>query len=158
MYRVIIIILLTIQVPFFMMGQNDETIEIQFDKVDSNSNIDIQKFHKKFNSYIDSKETGLAKINLNEETMINNFIIFSEDGLIMKDFNFHTIESCKKQILLSRPKPTSNKSIQSNWIFVSMESHVNQNELIKILEYLSKENIEYQFGEEDEIMAIINKN
>ena len=157
MYKIISIILLTIHIPFLILGQNDETIEIQVDKIDSNSNSEIQKFHKKFNSYIESKEKGLTKIKLKEENMINNFIVFSTDGLIMKDFEIHTTESCKKQILQCRPKPTSNKSIQSYWIFVSMESQVNKNELINILEFLRKENIEYQFGEEDEIIAKMNK-
>ena len=39
-----------------------------------------------------------------------------------------------------------------------MESQVNKNELINILEFLRKENIEYQFGKEDEIIAKMNKN
>ena len=48
--RLIIIILLLIQITVCMTAQNDETFEIQADKVDSNSNIEIQNFHKKFNS------------------------------------------------------------------------------------------------------------
>lgn len=151
-------ILFIILIPFLILAQNDETFEIQIDKVDSTSNINIQQFYNKFNRYINRKEKALDRISVSEETMINNFVIFSQDGLLMKDFDFHSVESCKKEILKSRPKPTKHKIDRPYWIFVSMESQVNKLELIEILEFLRKENIEYQFGEEDQIMEKINKN
>lgn len=158
MNRLILLIPFVIQIPFLISAQNDETFEIQIDKVDSTSNINIQQFYNKFKRYINTKEKALTKISLYEETMINNFVIFSQDGLLMKDFDFHSVESCKKEILKSRPKPTKHKIDRPNWIFVSMESHVNKLELIEILEFFRKENIEYQFGEEDQIMEKIDKN
>lgn len=89
MNRAIITILLVIQAPLFITAQNDETFEIQADKVDSNTNLEIQQFYEKFNSWIGSIGTDSAKMTLNENLMVNNFIIFSEDGLIMKDLSFH---------------------------------------------------------------------
>lgn len=155
MNRLIIIVLFIIQIPFLALAQYDESLEIQFYKVDSIANSDIQKFYIKFNLYFESRQKGVDKIHLNKEAMVNNFVIFSEDGLIMKDLNFHSVESCKKQILESRPKPIHDRMVHANWIFVSMESHVNKRELIEILEFLKNENIEYQFGEDNEIMSLI---
>ena len=153
MTRKIITILLLIQIPIFMAAQNDETFEIQADKVDSNSNIEIQKFYEKFNSWIERIGKDSTNIEMDEKTMVNNFIIFSEDGLIMKDLDFHSVESCKKQILENIP----NGEKESKWIYVTMESHVNKNELIKVLKFLSVQKIDYQFGKEDEFVPKIMK-
>ncbi len=156
MNRAIITILLFIQIPFFIAAQNDETFEIQADKVDSNSNSEIQIFFGKFNSWVESIGRDSAKIELNENLMVNNFIIFSEDGLIMKDLSFHSSESCKKQILESLPKHGTDK-VQNNWIYVSLESHVYMHDLIEILKFLKEQNIDYQFGTEDEFVPKLMK-
>lgn len=42
--------------------------------------------------------------------MVNNFIVFSEDGLIMKDLNLHSVDSCKKQISESLPADEKSQS------------------------------------------------
>lgn len=152
MNQVLITILLIIQIPFFMAAQNDETFEIQADKVDSNSNPEIQEFYRKFNLWIESIGKDSVKLNLIEELMVDNFIIFSEDGLIMKDLGFHSVESCKERILEGLPKQEVNK-VQYSWIYVSLESQVNKRELIEILEFLKEQNIEYQFGTEDEFVT-----
>ena len=149
----IITILLLIQIPIYLAAQNDESFEIQVDKVDSNSNIEIQKFHKKFNSWIESIGKDSTKTTMDEKGMVNNFIVFSEDGLIMKDLDFHSVESCKKQILENLPVDKN----KQQWIFVTMESHVNKSELIEILEFLKEQKIEYQFGSEDEFVPKIMK-
>lgn len=151
--RPIITILLLIQIPFYMAAQNDETFEIQADEVDSNSNIEIQKFYKKFNLWIESIGKDSTKAAMDEKGMVNNFIIFSEDGLIMKDLDFHSVASCKKQILENLPI----EERKTKWIYVTMESHVNKSELIEILEFLKEQNIEYQFGREDEFVPKIIK-
>ncbi len=151
--RKIITILLLIQIPIYMAAQNDDSFEIQADKVDSNSDIEIQKFHKKFNSWIESIGKDSTKTTLDEKGMVNNFIVFSEDGLIMKDLDFHSVESCKKQILENLPVDEN----KQKWIFVTMESHVNKSELIEILEFLKEQKIEYQFGSEDEFVPKIMK-
>ncbi|MCB0540298.1 MAG: hypothetical protein H6568_16825 [Lewinellaceae bacterium] len=156
MNRAIITILLVIQAPLFITAQNDETFEIQADKVDSNTNLEIQQFYEKFNSWIGSIGTDSAKMTLNENLMVNNFIIFSEDGLIMKDLSFHSTESCKKHILESLPEQGVD-NVQSKWIYVSLESHVYKRDLIEILEFLKEQNIEYQFGAEDEFVPKLIK-
>ncbi len=156
MNRAIITILLIIQIPLFTAAQNDKTFEIQADKVDSNSNSEIQLFYGKFNSWIGSIGKDSAKIKLNEKLMVNNFIIFSEDGLIMKDLSFHSTESCKNKILETLPKHGA-VNVQNNWIYVSLESHVNKRDLIEILDFLKEQNIDYQFGREDEFVPKLMK-
>jgi len=153
MTRTIVTILLLIQIPIYMVAQNDETFEIQADKVDSSSNVEIQKFSEKFNSWMESIGKDSTKIEMDEKAMVNNFIIFSEDGLIMKDLDFHSVESCKKQVLENLP----NEEKESKWIYVTMESHVNKNVLINILEFLKEQKIDYQFGREDEFVPKIMK-
>jgi len=135
------------------LAQNEQSFEIQADKVDSNSNIEIQIFYDKFNSWIDSFHKDSAKTQRDEKAMINNFIMFSEDGLIMKNFSLHSVESCKKQIMIDSP----NGNYDSKWIYVSMESHVNKRELIEILEFLKEQRIEYIFGFEDEFVPLFLK-
>lgn len=156
MNRLIITFLLTIVSSLLLKAQLDETLEIQAEMVDKNSNSEIQQFYKKLNLYVESIGKNSPNLNLPEELMIKNFIIFSEDGLIMKDLNFHSVESCKKQILESLPKHEVNKT-HAKWIYVDLESHVNKRELIDILKFLKEHKIEYQFGEDEIIEKLINK-
>lgn len=153
MSRAILIILLITQIPVFMAAQNQETFEIQADKVDSIDNDELQVFYQRFNSWIESIGKDSATIELNKKAMVNNFIIFSEDGLIMKDLNFHSVESCKKQILGNLPSGED----ELKWIYVSLESHVNKIELIDMLAFLKEQNIEYYFGIEDDFVPGIMK-
>lgn len=139
-----------------MTAQNDKTFEIQADKIDSNSNSEIQTYYEKFNSWKESIGKDSVKLELNEKLIVNNFIMFSEDGLIMKDLDFHSVESCKKQILENLPKEETDKD-ENNWIYVSMESHVNKSELIEILTFLREQSIDYHFGKEDEFVPKIMK-
>lgn len=48
-------------------------------------------------------------------------------------------------------------NVQSKWIYVSLESHVYKRDLIEILEFLKEQNIEYQFGAEDEFVPKLIK-
>ena len=83
--------------------------------------------------------------------------MFSEDGFLMKDFKFHSVESCQKQILSS----LSNSQAPANedpWIYVTLESQVNKKELIAILEFLREQGINYEFGDEDKFIPAILKN
>jgi len=134
-----------------MNGQNDENFDIQADKVDTNSNEEIQIFTEKFNAWINSLNNDTLRTDLNPERMINNFILFSEDGLMMKDLKFHSVESCKSEIISNLPS-TENKKEENDWLYVTMESQVNKPELIKILDFLREKNIDYHFGKEDEFI------
>lgn len=153
----ITITLLLFQVPFFMLAQNEETFEIQADKVDLTSNTEIQIFYEKFNSWTKSLNKDSSKSTLENERMVMNFIIFSEDGLLMKDLNFHTVKSCKEQVLANLPN-SKKEEAEAKWIYVSMESHVNKKELIEILSFLRKEKIDYHFGIENKFVPKIIKN
>ena len=150
----ILTILILMQIPFCVLAQHEETFEIQADKVDSNSDAEIQLFYEKFNLWIKSLETDAAKIEKDESDMVDNFIIFSEDGLLMKDLDFHSVESCKNQILENLPIGKTNEK----WIYITMESQVNKLELIEILKFLKVHNIDYHFGVEDEFVPNLMKN
>ena len=141
---------LLISIPISVVGQNSNTFEIQADKVDSNSNAELQIFYKKFNLWV---STGMDTITLerDEANRVNNFVIFSEDGLIMKDLDFHSVENCKELILKDYPKIGA-KNIDRAWMFISLESQVNREELIVILEFLRRHKIEYVFGNEDDFV------
>ena len=147
----ILIILLLFQIPFFMTGQNDNNFEIQADKVDVGSNGEIQIFTEKFNVWVKSLKNDTLKTDLKPERMINNFILFSEDGLMMKDLKFHSVESCKNEIVANLPS-RENKTEENDWIYVTLESQVNKSQLIDILNFLREKNIEYRFGQEDEFI------
>ncbi|WP_159076363.1 hypothetical protein [Flagellimonas amoyensis] len=147
MIRAVIIILL-FQVPILMIGQNNGTFEIQGEKLDSTSNSELHAFTSKFNSWVDSLKNDPLSLGLKPERMVNNFILFSEDGLMMKDLKFHTVASCKNEIMANLPF-TENKPGENNWIFVTLESQINRNQLIEILEFLKEMKIDYQFGKED---------
>ena len=150
-------ILLFIHLPFSGFGQFDETLEVQIERVDSNSNVELQIFQKRFNLWIESIKKKTTSIELDKKLMIDNFIIFSEDGLIMKDISdFHTVTSCKKEILRALPDNTQNFG-NNNWIYVSLESHVNKIELIEILEFFKQKKIDYYFGIEDEFVPLIRE-
>ena len=71
----------------------------------------------------------------------------------MKELDFHSVESCKKQILENLPAEEKT----TKWIYITMESHVNKSDLIEILEFLKEQKIEYQFGSEDEFVPKIMK-
>lgn len=148
MKRRLLIIIIIIQIPFLINGQNDNNFEVQ---VDAASNTELQVFQKKFNLWIQSVKNDTPKTVYKPERMINNFILFSEDGLMMKDLKFHSPESCKTEIIASLPNQ-ENKVDQTHWIYVTLESQVNKPELIEILTFFREKNIEYRFGQEDEFI------
>ncbi|WP_282115934.1 hypothetical protein [Cellulophaga baltica] len=134
-----------------MTGQNDENFEVQADKVDATSHEEIQIFTEKFNTWVKSLKNDTLTTELKSESMINNFILFSEDGLMMKDLKFHSVESCKNEIISNLPN-REDKPEENDWIYVTMESQVNKTELTAILVFLKEKNIDYQFGREDEFI------
>lgn len=131
-----------------MVGQNDNNFEIQADKPSSR---ELQIFKEKFNVWIKSIKNDSLKTDFKPERMINNFILFSEDGLMMKDLKFHSAESCKNEIIANLPS-RENKAKEKDWIYVTLESQVNKSELIAVLTFLKEENIDYRFGQEDEFI------
>ncbi|WP_430968553.1 hypothetical protein [Spongiimicrobium sp. 2-473A-2-J] len=157
MNKTVIGILLIFQIPIFMVGQHDDTFEIQGDKIDSTSNSEIQLFADKFNLWLKSSNTDTLYTDLLPERMVNNFVLFSEDGLMMKDLKFHSIESCKKEIISNLPS-LKNKDGENYWIYVTMESQINKTQLIEILKFLRENKIDYQFGQEDEFISKMIKN
>ncbi len=150
MIRFVLIIIL-FQFPILVTGQHNSSFAIQEEKLDSASNSELQTFIIKFNNWVDSLKNDCQTSGLKPERMINNFILFSEDGLMMKDLQFHSVASCKNEILANLPI-TENELGESDWIFVSLESHVNKKQLIEILEFLKEKKIDYQFGKEDEFI------
>ncbi|WP_405246808.1 hypothetical protein [Cellulophaga sp. Asnod2-G02] len=143
-----LLIIILFQIPFLMTGQNDNNFEVQ---ADATSNTELQVFQKKFNIWIQSIKNDTLKTVYKPERMINNFILFSEDGLMMKDLKFHSPESCKTEIIASLPNQ-ENKADEMDWIYVALESQVNKPELIEILTFFREKNIEYRFGQEDEFI------
>lgn len=131
-----------------MTGQNDNNFEVQ---ADAASNTELQVFQKKFNVWIQSIKNDTLQTVYKPERMINNFILFSEDGLMMKDLKFHSPESCKTEIIASLPNQ-ENKADEMDWIYVTLESQINKPELREILTFFREKNIEYRFGQEDEFI------
>ncbi len=140
-------------IPFILVAQDKEIYEVQFAKLDSNSNQELKIFQMKFDDWIRDLDKDATQTTYNKESMVNNFIIFSQDGLIMKDLNFHTVKSCQKQILDNLPREK-----EQNWIYITLESQVNNSELIKILNFLKEKKIGYRFGKEDDFVPYIMKN
>ena len=140
-------------IPFILVAQDKEIYEVQFAKLDSNSNQELKIFQMKFDDWIRDLDKDATQTTYNKESMVNNFIIFSQDGLIMKDLNFHTVKSCQKQILDNLPGEK-----EQNWIYIILESQVNNSELIKILNFLKEKKIDYRFGKEDDFVPYIMKN
>ena len=137
-----------------IIAQNNGTFEIEAVSVESIDNQDVKLFYNKFNEFLQLKQKDGEQIDIN---MINNFIIFSEDGLIMKDLEFHSVESCKKEIKSDQDLLNIEPDGKS-WIYVSLESHVNEQELENILNFLRQNKIQYKFGHEDKFVPLITKN
>ncbi|MDO6854857.1 hypothetical protein Q4599_14795 [Cellulophaga lytica] len=148
MKRKLLVIIILFQIPFLMTGQNDNNFEVQ---ADAASNTELQVFQKKFNVWIQSIKNDTLQTVYKPERMINNFILFSEDGLMMKDLKFHSPESCKTEIIASLPNQ-ENKADEMDWIYVTLESQINKPELREILTFFREKNIEYRFGQEDEFI------
>ena len=83
--------------------------------------------------------------------MINNFILFSGDGRMMKDLKFHSAQSCKSEIIANLPSQ-ENKTGEMDWIYITLESKVNKSELIELFTFLQDDKIEYRFGQEEEFI------
>ena len=157
MNRISITIFVVFKFALFMAAQNVETFETQAEKIDSTYNPELQIFNQNFNNWVNSLSDESLKLSLNDKMMINDFIIFSEDGLIMKDLGFHSIKSCKERIVASLPT-TEMDSESKNWVYISMESQINKSDLIEMLVFLREQQIDYQFGMEDEFVPKLIKN
>lgn len=152
MTRLIIIIISAIQMSLPATAQSTETIEIHTSTKDTSSNAELQNIYNKFNDWVITISNGVTKFFNNQDNMVNNVIMFSEVGLLMKDLDLHPIESCKKLISLNLPK---NKS--KMLIYIAIESQLNKNELIEILTFLKDKIIDYYFGDEKDIIALFIK-
>lgn len=153
-----LLLLLCVGSFFALKAQDGPTMEIQANSPKSISDPTLKKFYERFEAFIGSLSDGQYdkyKVQA-DDTMIPDYIGFSEDGLIMKGSEFVSVEACKSRLekyLAGMKKKFRKKA----WIFVSMESHVNKNELIEALETLDKLKIEYRFGIEDYYVPVINK-
>lgn len=147
------IITFLLMVPFILVAQDEEIYEVQFANLDTNSNQELEIFQMKFDDWIREFDKDSTQTIYNKGSMVNNFIIFSQDGLIMKDLNFHTVESCQKQILDNLPIEE-----EQYWIYITIESQVNKSELIEILDFLKEKKIDYRFGNEGDFVPYIMKN
>ena len=148
--------MLTFLIPRVSMGQNADVFEVDADMIDTTSNKEIQTFYEKFNLWIKSLENDSTELQFDEKLMLNNFIMFSQDGLLMKDLKFHSVESCTRQIFKElRRIEVSNR--EYHWMYVTLESQINRNELAIILEFLKRNKIDYRFSNEDEIVSKIVK-
>jgi len=141
--------------PIVAVAQNDEFIEVETHNRTSDNNILIQKFYKKMNKWISLIENKTTLPKLNKKNQIKDFVIFSEDGLIMNDLNFHNVQSCKHRILkhLSQFK---NKNNTGYWLYIGLESHVSKIELIQVLEFFENQKIDYYFANDDELLPLMS--
>ncbi len=158
MIRILLVFLVSFFGPFFIIAQNEEVLEYEVDTIGSSSDFELKNFYNNFDTWIKAIEKGSPIVKPTKEKMINNFIIFSEDGLIMKDLDFHSVENCKEQLLAGLLKRTDGNKNQNYWIYVGMESQVNKKELTTILKFLKNQKIQYLFAQEEEIISsTVNK-
>ncbi len=140
--RFFLILICALFYSYQSQAQSNQSFDIENDgKKDEN----VRQFYAKFNAYIDGlRDTTHKATPSDPKKMIQNFVIFSEDGLIMKDLKFHSQESCKENILLGWKALGKRKT--KAWMYVDLESHVNLDDLKSILAFLKKHKIDYQFG------------
>ena len=93
--RLLILLFLSLS-QSMLNAQEVSSFAIEADVVGESTHTELLRFSKRFDAWISSKQDNTPKITLRKECMLNNFIMFSEDGLMMKDFKFHSVESCKK--------------------------------------------------------------
>ena len=150
MIRLLFLFLLVFQSPLGLEAQSGQS----FDMIDAvgDPNPAIQQFYQQFEEWLAAIQNG-TQVTLDEKRMVNNFIIFSEDGLIMKDLQFHTVASCREHILKDLPEPGA----ENPWIYVAMESHVNRSELLEMLTFLKAQKIDVEFGREEEFVSKMMK-
>lgn len=143
--------------PTILSSQNSEVLEIEADPVESISDPEIRIFYDKFHQWVQSVQNKSEFSYPPKDDRVNNFLIFTETGIIMKDLKFHTAESCKQHILNSLPAFKSTSATNA-WIYVSLESHVDRHQLSTILNFLREHQIEYYFTTEDRLEEIIEQN
>ena len=144
-----IFLVIVFLLPILMFGQNNSSFEVQ---ADNPTNTELKIFKERFNIWVKSINNDSPKTDFKSERMILNFIMFSEDGLMMKDLKFHTVESCKNEIIANLPNQDKENG-ENDWIYVTLESQVNKTEMIEILTFLKEKNIDYRFGQEDEFIT-----
>ena len=134
-------------------------VEYEDVNLDSTELNEINEFCLRFENYFKiflAKQTVADTIN--ENGKLNEFVIFSEDGLIMKDLDFHSVESLKQRLKETiAKKVASGENSDKYWIYVTMESHVNARELVESLKFFRENNIDYHFTSDDVIEKLIEK-
>lgn len=141
-----------------LKAQDGPTMEIQANSSKSISDPRLKTFYERFEEFISTLSDGqYDKYKFEaDDTMIPDYIAFSEDGLIMKRSQFVSVETCKSRLekyLAGMKKKFRKKA----WLFVDMESHVHKNELMEVLAILDKLKIEYRFGIVDYYLPEIHK-
>ncbi|MBC7776627.1 MAG: hypothetical protein H7246_14435 [Phycisphaerae bacterium] len=92
------------------IAQFEQSFELQRTSSASLKNEDVKIFYDRFNAFIDALQDSTYKAKyLDPQKMISDFVIFTEEGLIMKDLKFHSAESCKKNILLGKAELGNDK-------------------------------------------------
>lgn len=144
--RITILLSLTISCVNSPRLEGEETFVIEAKQVTSQDPLLLQHFQQRWEEWVEA----LPNENKQQwpiEGKVNNFVVFSEDGLIMKDSNYHSIASCKEQILADAPLAARQK-----WMYVSLVSHVNRKELLAILSFLEEQQITYRFAREGDLV------
>jgi hypothetical protein len=157
MSKIKTLIFFIVLLPSLIAAQSSDIYEIEAETIASNSNKELKLFYQKFNNWADNLGNDTIQLSNDESLMVNNFIMFSENGLLMKDLIFHSVEYCQKKILEDLPNNIDTEN-NSFWMFICLESHVNSKELTKILEFLRTHKIGYVFGTDDEIVSKFHKN
>ncbi len=148
--------LLTALYSVEVIAQFEHKFEFQTANRASIKNEDVKIFYDRFNTYIDKLKDSTQKADSPDpQNMISNFVIFTEEGLVMKDLEFHSVENCKQNILLGKAELGTDKI--NPWLYVDLESHANLADLESILSFLRERGIEYAFGRDEEYSRLIKK-
>lgn len=86
--------------------------------------------------------------------MLDDYILMTEDGIIMKDLVFHNFESCQARIITALGKVSTTKG-QTPWLYVNMTGSADYNKFINVLTFLREENIDYRITLRDEDMLTV---
>jgi len=128
--------------------------EFQANSGAATQNEDVKIFYARFDAFMAQlKESTTTR--LDPRNMISNFVIFTEAGIIMNDLEFHSTESCKKNILLS--KAELGIEIVKPWLYLDLESHINLKQLESILAFFRTSGIEYQFGKDEDYHPLVKQ-
>lgn len=135
-------------------AQFGQSFEVQANSGASTQNEDVKIFYAKFDAFIAQLKDSTTT-RPDPRNMISNFVIFTETGIIMNDLEFHSVESCKKNIQLG--KAALGPEIVQPWLYVDLESHINRRQLESILAFLRTSGIEYQFGKDEDYHPLVKQ-